>query len=935
MFLGHTGCDLCGSSDAVAVYEKEDGVKDGFCWSCTKYIKPDLVDGKSIESTTPDGKPKKPREPITERQIEYINKISGFKANKYRGIADSVLEFTGIRTELDEDGEVVCRYYPAHNQEGVLVGYKRRYHPKDFSRGAVGQAGVNCQLLGQSIHRKGSSKRLLLAGGEECFAAAVQMLRQYQVSRGQADKEPLAVVSPLVGESGCASQIKYNMEYIEGFDEVVIGMDNDQAGKEAAIKIAMMLPEGKAFIAEWPEKDINKCLEEGKQRQFIDAYYKAKPFSPSKIKGSASGNLLSDAIQRALIPKIPLPPFFEGVSELLAGGLPLGYIINVGSGSGCVDADTEFMSNSGWKRIADYKEGDQVLQFNLEDDTAEMVTPCEYIKKPQKYLDVYENLYLNMCLSDEHRVIYKKKGKDDYLIEDWSAIKKKHNRLVDGWTGRIPLSFYYKGGEGVDLTEGELRLQIAVMADGRIVKEGKDNYTQMRFSKERKYKRLLDMCKKFGLRYDDHGCSYNTKYSNNKEYQVIVWPKYSDKFFDSKYYNCSREQLEIIKDEIFHWDGWAKGQTGFTTTNKESADFVQFVLHATGERSTISVDKRSEKYKNGWCATVTRHSKTRYTSLCSSSGKHKISTRETVDGFKYCFRVPSGALVLRRDNKIFITGNSGKSTIVNELTYYWIMNSPHKVGVVSLEATSGEYYTSLLSRHIQRKIELIQDPEEKIQLLQSDYVAQKDRELVLNEDGSDRFYLLDDRGDIKSVQKSVETMVKVHDCKVIVVDPLQDILDEISTEDEARFMRWQKGLVQKYNVSIININHTRKNSGDKKANSRGAELNEEDFSGSSSIYKSGGINIVVTRDKMAEDPIVRNTINVAVTKARGTGMTGSAGKLYYDNKSHTLLRMTDELEAQLRSEQGMVNSSQEEFSHSIPDDFVEEDLCNSQDSPFM
>lgn len=44
--------------------------------------------------------------------------------------------------------------------------------------------------------------------------------------------------------------------------------------------------------------------------------------------------------------------------------------------------------------------------------------------------------------------------------------------------------------------------------------------------------------------------------------------------------------------------------------------------------------------------------------------KTPIEKVPTKDGFKYCFTVPSGYLVLRRENCIFITGNCGKSSLV-------------------------------------------------------------------------------------------------------------------------------------------------------------------------------------------------------------------------------------------------------------------------------
>jgi HTH-type transcriptional repressor of NAD biosynthesis genes len=61
-----------------------------------------------------------------------------------------------------------------------------------------------------------------------------------------------------------------------------------------------------------------------------------------------------------------------------------------------------------------------------------------------------------------------------------------------------------------------------------------------------------------------------------------------------------------------------------------------------------------------------------YTSidLSESNKKHRHTMFKPYtdhDGFKYCFRVESGMLVLRRDNQIFITGNCGKSTITKYL----------------------------------------------------------------------------------------------------------------------------------------------------------------------------------------------------------------------------------------------------------------------------
>lgn len=45
---------------------------------------------------------------------------------------------------------------------------------------------------------------------------------------------------------------------------------------------------------------------------------------------------------------------------------------------GCVDADTEFLSQRGWKRISEYQPGDMVTQWDLEDNCEELVWPSAY-----------------------------------------------------------------------------------------------------------------------------------------------------------------------------------------------------------------------------------------------------------------------------------------------------------------------------------------------------------------------------------------------------------------------------------------------------------------------------------------------------------------------------------------------------------------------------
>lgn len=234
----------------------------------------------------------------------------------------------------------------------------------------------------------------------------------------------------------------------------------------------------------------------------------------------------------------------------------------------------------------------------------------------------------------------------------------------------------------------------------------------------------------------------------------------------------------------------------------------------------------------------------------------------------------------------------GKTTLVNEMIYYWIFNSPHTIGILSMELDAGQYGEVLLSRHLSRKLALIHDHEEKMQLLRSDRVKEQADQLFKTPDGESRFYLLEDRdGSVEDIQNSIEELVVSCGAKVIVLDPLQDVLDGLSNEEQAMFMKWTKGFIKSHGVTFVFINHMRKTP----AGQNGSD-SEMNIMGSSTIIKSAAANILLSRDKMAEDPIVRNTTMLSVPKNRVCGLTGSAGGVYYDNATHTLHNLDDWLE---------------------------------------
>ena len=320
----------CNSSDALAVYQHESEDEtwyDSYCYSCNQYFSKEethnssvavslgIKDGVVVEKKSFNVRPKP--QPMTKEEVKDFIKKTGYKSNNYRGIRDDVSQFFGHLTKLDNNGNVIARYYP-ETQGTNVTGYKTRNHPKNFSYGKIGLTGQSCDLSGQ-IKFKGHSKYVLIVGGCEDKAAAYQMLIDNQKDRGQSDFEPIAVVSPTTGEPSAYKQVAAQYDWLDTFEYIVIGMDNDEAGKAATAKIVSVLPEDKVKIAVWSGKDPNQMLNDGKAKQFVRDFYNAKPFVQDGIKSSA--NMMQAVLDELSTPRLTLPSYMRAMQDNMGGGI--------------------------------------------------------------------------------------------------------------------------------------------------------------------------------------------------------------------------------------------------------------------------------------------------------------------------------------------------------------------------------------------------------------------------------------------------------------------------------------------------------------------------------------------------------------------------------------------------------------------------------------
>ena len=309
------------SKDNLAVYS--DGGRH--CFSCGYHVHGDENYTATEEEEMLDD--------IKEMSEESKKRIKEGTTHKitWRGIRPETNKFFGVVYECSQETGAPIKQFVPTTIDNAHVGYKTRLFPKDFSH-PVGEVGSKCDLVG-SFRFVNGGKYVVVCAGEVDFLSAFQMLRDYQVSKGSDEKyDPIACVTPTVGEGGCGKQIQGNYKFLDKFERIVVCFDSDAAGKAAVEKITPLLPRGKVYIMTPRYKDCNEYLTKGKEREFVTDFYNAKKHTPAGIV--ASTEIYKEVVQRSLLERLPFPPFLEKLNKMLSGGITYGFIVNILAGSG-------------------------------------------------------------------------------------------------------------------------------------------------------------------------------------------------------------------------------------------------------------------------------------------------------------------------------------------------------------------------------------------------------------------------------------------------------------------------------------------------------------------------------------------------------------------------------------------------------------------------
>lgn len=323
-------------------------------------------------------------------------------------------------------------------------------------------------------------------------------------------------------------------------------------------------------------------------------------------------------------------------------------------GNHCLSTDTEVLTKRGWKNYLEVDLNDEVATMDST-QTLEWQKPYDKIIRDLtdgEYLYTYDSSVASLSVTDNHRVYYRTSS---------GYIKVKPAcEVPDSFNVITTLTTNSK----VDLTDDEIRLAAWICTDCHVNKHG---YISL-YQAKKKVHLILELLDRMGIEYRVKERVRNIKAICGKtlksvqpQFEIYLGADVSKKVLDKLQIisdktlplfvpELSNEQFDIFLETLILGDGTM-------VKNKNWRVFY-------GEKK-ICEDVQVAAFLHGWRASITeyRHNQFRVNLTKQPSTRvekwheHK---NDSYQGQVWCLSVPNENFVVRRNNKIHVTGNCNR-----------------------------------------------------------------------------------------------------------------------------------------------------------------------------------------------------------------------------------------------------------------------------------
>jgi ribonucleoside-diphosphate reductase alpha chain len=338
---------------------------------------------------------------------------------------------------------------------------------------------------------------------------------------------------------------------------------------------------------------------------------------------------------------------------------------------GCYDEDTEILSEVGWVPFSYLKNNPELKVAQCDDlgslSFSNFNNYIEYEVKEDLYRISGKSSAVDLLITGNHRVAIERRKRvsnkrnsfGKFLNNEKKLTGKLEILLAENLSTHRDMNFWVSArscsGE-LETLSYEERFKIAYQADGstKAISNGSisgNSIYAFRFKKERKIKRLQNILNNLQWKYTTNvQKDGSTSILARVPLQVNLSKKLVD-MFDIKRF--SKSYADQFIEEVSNWDGTVTdvGSISYSCIIKDNVDFVQSVAFMSGKMSTSKLFANREGNRVDLYSIF----------ICDRDkvgGENLTVTKQYYEGKVYCVSVKSGLLVVRRNGKPVICGNS-------------------------------------------------------------------------------------------------------------------------------------------------------------------------------------------------------------------------------------------------------------------------------------
>ncbi len=332
----------------------------------------------------------------------------------------------------------------------------------------------------------------------------------------------------------------------------------------------------------------------------------------------------------------------------------------------CYDDETEILTDRGFVLFSSLSTNDRVAQADLRVDEISFVRPTKHVS--YEYTGDMVRIgskSTDLLVTPDHRCFLRRAWAHRQNSKSWGVEAASNVRPSD----LVPLAAVYKGEHsaprvrvagrswrsdvfasflGAYLSEGWVsRRSNAVVITQYFASKGFDAYCRMLDSTPFTFRRnkIRKNGKVVGYQFKVHDSALNA--------YLRKFGKSGDVFVPNYIKRSSVANRKKFLRFYFLGDGWSHVKTrqvGYVTKSRRMADDLQEILVLVGRAATVTRRRNSGAYDvRVKCSGPRLEPKT--------TGRAGKISMEQYSGKVYCVTVPHGAVVVRRNGRVIISGN--------------------------------------------------------------------------------------------------------------------------------------------------------------------------------------------------------------------------------------------------------------------------------------